>query len=194
MISGALRFAIVSLCAFWIWAVGPIPKSMHPDEKALFIQCGLVFIMIGGILLPGLVHPPDRRRKFNRSFPPAFIAYAVAWSACWFALHSRAAEWLGLLAGCAVFALILGRRLGAKSGFGAVAPVLFVANSVGYFLGGFVFSMARHPPSIFADWKAVDIWTLAKLAWGLFFGLGFGAGIGYAFFRFQAEPTTPSQT
>jgi hypothetical protein len=30
-----------------------------------------------------------------------------------------------------------------------------------------------------------QIWTVAKLAWGVCYGLGFGAGIGYAFDVFQ---------
>jgi len=186
IVRGALRFAVVSLCGFLVWAVGGKMK-----EGVLFAACAVAFLVAAEIVLPALLNPPDQRKKFNRTFVPAFIAYAVAWSACWFALHSRVGEWLGLAVGCAVFALIVGKRLGAKDGFLAAIAVLFVANAIGYFLGGYVFGMARKPPAFFDGWAKADIWKLAKLTWGLFFGLGFGAGIGFVFHRFQ-RPSTPS--
>ena len=45
--------------------------------------------------------------------------------------------------------------------------VLFLTHSVGYFLGGdFYYALGG---------------TTGKLLWGLCYGLGFGAGIGYAY-------------
>jgi hypothetical protein len=106
------------------------------------------------------------------------------WSACWFALHLRAREWIGSALGCAAFATILYRRLGAREGLCKVILFLIVAHSAGYFLGGRVFFMAL-PRSAFASWPKQDVLMLAKLTWGLFYGLGFGAGMGYAFDVFQ---------
>jgi len=36
--------------------------------------------------------------------------------------------------------------------------------------------------------------SLAKLCWGLFYGLGVGAGLGYALFTFQDEPAESAKT
>jgi hypothetical protein len=144
----------------------------------------IAFALFAEIFLVSLAHPPNSRRKFNGSFIPAFIVYAIVWSACWFALHLRAREWIGSALGCAAFATILYRRLGAREGLCKVILFLIVAHSAGYFLGGRVFFMAL-PRSAFASWPKQDVLMLAKLTWGLFYGLGFGAGMGYAFDVFQ---------
>lgn len=183
-LSGAWRFALVSVLAFGFWAYGP-----KVGEGALYIGCLVSFIVFGEIFMPALVVGPNRRRRFNASFIPAFVVYAIVWSACWFALKFGAGEWLGSVLGCAAFAWILGKRLGAKTGFLAAALALILFHSAGYFLGGKAFYMARNPPSVFAGWKKQDVWTVAKLAWGFFYGIGFGAGIGYAFGVFQQPPS-----
>jgi hypothetical protein len=189
-ISGAWRFALVSLGGFGVWAFESklLPKGV--SEVGLYVGCLVVFVVFAELFLAPMVQGPKRLARFNGSFVPAFIAYAIVWSACWFALRSKAGEWLGCAAGCAVFAWILGKRLGAKSGFVAAILFLIATHAAGYFLGGEVFAMRRKPPGFIADWPKRDILTLAKLAWGLFYGLGFGAGIGYAFHVFQKPAAT----
>ena len=189
-LSGAWRFALVSLGGFGVWAGERyiLPKGV--GEVGLYIGCLVVFIALAELLLVPLVIGEDRRRRFNRAFIPAFIAYAVVWSVCWFALKSQEGEWLGSIAGCAVFAWIVGKRLGATSGFLSAIAILILCHSAGYFLGGKVFSMVRNPPALFEGWPRQDILTVAKFAWGLFYGLGFGAGIGYVFHIFQQPKKT----
>lgn len=194
ILNGAWRFALVSVLSFGFWAFESklLPKGF--GEFGTFAGCLVFFILFTQIFMVNLVHQPSARRKFTISFIPAFLAYAIVWSAFWFALHSRAGEWLGSALGCAAFAAILGRHLGARHGFAKVILFLIATHAAGYFLGGKAFYMARNPPEFIASWPKQDIWTIAKLAWGLFYGLGFGAGIGYAFHVFQrpSASATPS--
>ena len=179
-ISGAWRFALVSILGFAPWA---LPR--HGGEGQLYFECLIAFLVFAQVLLVPMVHRENRYKRFNSSFVPAFIAYAVVWSACWFAFRAKGGEIAGLILGCLAFAWVLGKRLRSTDGLGSVVLVLILAHAAGYWLGSYVFSMARNPPALFSGWDKKDIWTLAKLSWGLFYGLGFGAGIGYAFYRFQ---------
>jgi hypothetical protein len=192
ILNGAWRFALVSVLAFGFWALESKILPRNFGEAWTFAGCLLFFVLFTEIFMVKLVREPDARRKFNRSFLPAFIIYAIVWSAFWFALHSRAGEWLGSALGCAAFAAILGRQLGAKSGYAQVIIFLIATHAAGYFLGGKVFYMARNPPDFLASWPKQDIWMLAKFMWGLCYGLGFGAGIGYAFHIFQRPPANVS--
>lgn len=190
MFQGAWRFAVVSVLAFGVWAEGPRGQS----EGALYATCAVAFLLFSHLMMRPLLHAPDRLRKFSKSFIPAFLAYALIWSACWFLLRSRLGEVLGSVLGCAVFAWVVGKVLGAKNGYGGVIAVMIIAHSIGYFLGGFAFEFRRNPPDFMAGWNRRDILKLAQYAWGLFYGLGFGAGIGYAYQLFQARDSQPSQS
>jgi hypothetical protein len=126
--------------------------------------------------------------RFYAAFVPAFAAYAVVWSALWFALHSRAGEWLGSAAGTAAFAVVAGLILRGARSIPKAAAVLFVTHSIGYFLGGLVYYWSKDPAT-HASWSGVSAGTLhafGRLGWGLLYGLGFGAGLGYAFSAFQS--------
>ena len=68
--------------------------------------------------------------------------------------------------------------------------MLFVANAAGYFVG----EWAHNAVLAFKEGNALGLVlerstraTLSKAAWGLFYGLGFGAGIGFAFHACQAK-------
>ena len=185
ILSGAWRFAVVSVLAFGFWVLEPriLPKNF--GEPGVFAGCLIAFAVFAEFFLIRLVHEPNARRKFNGSFIPAFIVYAMVWSACWFAPRVPAREWIGSVLACAAFTAIMHWRLGAREGLWKVMLFLIVTHTAGYYLGGKAFSMARHPPSLIASWPKADIWNAAKLAWGLCYGLGFGAGIGYAFDIFQ---------
>jgi hypothetical protein len=186
--NGAWRFAVVSVLAFGFWAMDPAILPKRYREIGVFAGCLIFFCVFAEIFLVKLAHEPNARKKFNRSFVPAFIVYALAWSGCWFALKFGLGEWLGSALGCAAFAFILGRRLGAREGYPKAIVFLIVTHAAGYFVGGKMFLMARHPPEFMAAWPKEDVWTTAKLLWGLCYGLGFGAGMGYAFEIFQ-KPT-----
>lgn len=185
MFGGAWRFGLVSVGGFGPWAFETFLLPKGASETLLYVACLVFFIVFAEIFLAPLVKAPHAFKLFNRAFVPAFVAYAVIWSAFWFAFKFGRGEWLGLAAGCAAFALILGKMLGAKNGYLKAIAVLIIAHAAGYFLGSYIFSLRRHAPGFLASWPKRDILTAAKLAWGLFYGLGFGAGIGYAFHVFQ---------
>lgn len=162
VLRGAIGFAAVSVAAFSVWAFG---GRAIGNEVLMYALIAAVFLGLSGLLL----HPlAGSVRLFYLTFVPGFLAYAVAWSVIWFAWGNRLSEWLASAVGCAVFAVILGLRSPSRTP--GVAVVLFLAHSAGYFLGGDIYYATRSAEPI-----------LAKLAWGLCYGLGFGAGIGYAY-------------
>jgi hypothetical protein len=125
---------------------------------------------------------PNSFLRFGKAFLPAFIAYSVAWFACWKALGWVKGEWLGSLAGSVVFVAVVGGSLGSLKPLPKAALAVFVGHSAGYFLGGPIHYAVKDP----------SLRTLGILAWGLLYGLGFGAGIGYAFYVLQEEPSRPA--
>jgi hypothetical protein len=124
-----------------------------------------------------------------RIFIPAFFAYAILWCAAWFALGFGAGEWAASLAGSAAFAVVTARSFRSFRGFVKVIIVLFILHSAGYFLGGRLMRWLMTPAAAAAlgGLSKAQIGVTAKLGWGLLYGLGFGAGIGYVFYTFQRQ-------
>lgn len=119
--------------------------------------------------------------RFYKAFVPAFLVYAVAWSVCWFVWGFGMGEWLGSFAGCALFTLVLRIAFRVPGRPGNVLLVLFLSHSAGYFLGGKLYMALAHPPLAVAGLTKAQVALAGRLGWGLCYGLGFGAGIGYAF-------------
>lgn len=174
ILRGGIGFAVVSVAAFAVWAFGDRAFTRLGGEAGLYAACTVVFVALSGLLLHRLVAGPGSLGRFYRIFIPAFVAYAVAWCAGWFALGMGAGEWLGSAAGSAVFAGVVAWSLGNARAWPLGALVLFIAHSAGYFLGG-----EMYYPS--------DRQVMAKLLWGLVYGLGFGAGIGFVFWLAQRK-------
>lgn len=170
VLRGTLGFAAVSLAAYSVWAFA---GGWFKSEAALYSSIALAFVALSGVALHPLAGSLPR---FYKSFVPAFLAYAAVWCLAWFTLHSRLGEWLGSLGGSVAFAVVAGLILGKPRASLQAAAVLFFAHSVGYFMG-----------ADFYEGVKPQARTLARLGWGLFHGLGFGAGIGYAFFQFREE-------
>lgn len=162
IVRGSLGFAAVGVAAFAVWAFAG--RSFGSEA--------LMYAAVAGVFLAGtgmVLHPlAGSVRRFYLTFVPAFLAYAVVWSVLYLAWKTKLSEWLASAAGCAAFAAVLSLR--SPSRMPAVAVVLFLTHSVGYFLGGDIYYAIRPSQP-----------TLAKLAWGLCYGLGFGAGLGYAY-------------
>ncbi|MBV8880692.1 MAG: hypothetical protein JO332_12040, partial [Planctomycetaceae bacterium] len=155
--------------------------SRQLGEAGFYTVEALVFLALSGLALHRLVPGPNSVIRFLKVFIPAFLAYTAVWCAAWFALRFGKGEWLGSLAGCLAFALVAGKLLGDLKPLPKVWLVLFVGHSAGYFLGG-----PLHYRS------GPDFQVLGILGWGLLYGLGFGAGIGYAFHAFQERaPLSP---
>jgi hypothetical protein len=177
LLRGSLGFAAVSVAAFSVWAFGGTWFRGHGGDPAMYAAIAAVFLGLTGALLHPLVGGPRPLVRFTRVFVPAFLAYAGAWCAAWFPLGFGLGEWLGSLAGSAAFALVAGALLGNLRAFPRALTGLFAGHSAGYFAGGPLFYAVRPGHAM-----------LGMLGWGLLYGLGFGAGIGYAFFVFQKRP------
>ena len=193
ILRGTISFTIVSLAGFSVWAFAGGWFYKNVGEGGLYAACAIVFMGLAGLLMHSLLQGSNRLGRFYRAFIPAFLVYAVVWSVCWFALKFGPGEWLGSFLGCAAFAFILGKMLKSTEGLWKVVVVLFLAHSAGYFLGGIAYSSMRTPPEFLRGLSRTQLGLIAKMLWGLFYGLGFGAGIGYAFHRFQSRQTVAAR-
>lgn len=173
---GTIGFTVVSIAGFVPWAVFGRWFYRHSGEVGMYIACAALFIGLSGPLLHRLIIGPGSMSRFYKVFGLAFAVYSVGWIAGWMLLRGHPGSLAGLLAGTVAMAWVLAAAFEAKGVFLKVAAVLFVSNAAGYFIGGVVeAALIRQVP------------LAAKLSWGLFYGLGFGAGLGYAFYACQAR-------
>ncbi len=130
---------------------------------------------------------------FYGVFIPAFVAHTVVWCSFWFLLRFGAGEWLGSLAGSFAFVAVIGWRFGNLRPIPTVSVAFFVAHSLGYFAGGKLMGFLTSPTEaeLFNSLTRAELGTVAKLSWGLLYGLGFGAGLGYTFHVFQKSGLIP---
>ena len=184
---GSVGFAAVSLGGFAIWAFAGRWLGDRVGEAGMYAVSALVFVVLSGLFMRPLMVGPRPLPRFYRAFIPAFLAYAAVWSVAWFSMGFGVGEWIGSLLGVIVLAALLGRALGSYRAFLAVCLFLFVAHSLGYFLGGelYYWSNKREAAEMFSGFSRRQIALCGRMAWGLLYGLGFGAGLGYAFFKFQ---------
>ncbi len=173
ILRGALGFALVSVAAFAVWVFGGAWFEHHGGELAMYAGCCTVFVVLAGLLLhPLLKAGPGRLKRFYAIFIPAFLVYAVAWCGGWFAMGAGRGEWAGSLAGSVAFVVVVEGMLKNWRALPLAALVMFAGHSAGYFAGEKICYASLHSAG-------------SELAWGLLYGLGFGAGIGYAFWATQ---------
>jgi hypothetical protein len=195
MVRGSIGFGIVGLAAFSIWAFGGKWFQNHLGEAGLYGACALVFVALSGLLLYPLLRGSGSLLRFYAIFIPAFLTYAITWCTAWFLLRFGPGEWLGALLGTAAFVGVVSWRLNNFRGYLQTTLIVFALNSAGYFLGGQAMHWLLGPggSTMFSGASKPDLLVVAKLAWGLLYGFGFGAGIGYSFHAVQkkALPTGP---
>lgn len=191
---GAWSFALVSLTGFSVWAFAGRWFYRNIGEAGLYAAIALVFLGLSGLLLHPLVQGPRQHRRFQTAFLPAFLVYAIVWGAAWFLMKDKAGEWIGSAAGCLAFAAVACLILRQPRAIPACAAVLFVTHSAGYFLGDRFMSWLTAPglASPFPSATKAQLGSIAKLGWGLLYGLGFGAGLGFTFHRASRPPTPVS--
>jgi hypothetical protein len=183
---GALGFGGVSTTVFLVWAVagGALGRSL--GEGGFYAVCAALFIGLSGWVLEGLLVERGRLTAFYGLFTGAFGLYAVGWCAAWFTLvkplNATGAGWVGALAGTLLMAAVLGAAFGARGRLLAVFTVLFACNASGYFLGDYFYAFLKTPRAaqLIGELDPATRATAAKLLWGAAYGLGFGAGIGFA--------------
>lgn len=196
ILRGALGFGLVSLIAFSVWAFGGGWFRGRGGEPAMYAAIAAVFVVLTGVLMHPLVQGPKKLLRFYQAFVPAFLVYAVVWSGFWFWLKYGAGEWLGAGVGSIAFVAYTAWRFGSWRAFWLVTVLFFVMHTAGYFAGGWsmakLMALARQDPVPFLD--KPKLMMLAKMSWGLFYGLGFGAGLGYVYHSVQRKsPATPDE-
>jgi len=169
---GTTGFTLCSVAAYSVWAFAGRALSRSLGEAGFYAVCAVVFVMLGSILLRPLTQ--IRLARFSAIFTTAFLAYAIAWCAAWFGVGRRPGEWLGSLAGSVAFCVVLAAWFKSWQAFLISSLVLFIAHSAGYFAGSWSYFQLRREHGV-----------IAALAWGFFYGLGMGAGLGFAFYQLQ---------
>lgn len=171
--TGAIGFGLVSLCVF---------ATVAFAERWMFRNLGLMgsyfawialFIILSGVALGPLVVGRWRLPKFYLLFAVAFFAYAAAWMIAYFTLRGATGEFVGALVGSVLMALVFAALLGSLKSTLKLSAVLFVSNSLGYFLGAALFYSLSEPKGM--------------LLFGVVYGVLFGAGIGGALQLAQQE-------
>jgi hypothetical protein len=132
-----------------------------------------LFILLGGGVLGSLVVGRWRLPRFYLLFGLAFLAYAAGWIGAYFTLRGAAGEWVGSLAGSLLMGSVLAAGFGAARSALNLSAALFVANSVGYFLGAAINDAVGG--------------RAGMLLWGAAYGLFLGAGLGAALYLAQAR-------
>lgn len=173
LLIGGLGFCLVSLCVF---------ATVAFAERWMYAQLGLLgayvawtalFILLGGGTLGLLAAGKWRLPKFYLLFGAAFFAYAIGWVTAYFIWRDGVGEWLGSLAGSILMGLVLAAGFGVVRATLNLSAVLFVANSVGYFLGSALNNALKG--------------STGMLLWGGAYGLFLGAGIGAVLHIAQAR-------
>ena len=164
LITGALGFCLVSLCVFATVAFGERWMYRNLSELGAYLVWTILFIVLGGAVLGSLVVGRWRLPRFYFLYGLAFFFYAVGWVAAYFVLRDGAGEWVGSLAGSILMALVFAAGFGVIRSTAKFTALLFIANSLGYFLGSVLNEYFRG--------------SAGMLLWGAAYGLFLGAGIG----------------
>jgi len=174
LLRGSLAFGLISVAAFAVWALGGSWFKDHGGDPGMYAGVAAVFVVLAGATMHPLVQGPRRLARFYVVFVPAFLAYTTAWCAIYFKLGRGLGEWLASAGGTVAFAVAACLILGNPRAIPKAAIALCIGHSLGYFLGGPIhYNMTG------------NLGTLGRLLWGLVYGLGFGAGIGYCFLAAQ---------
>jgi hypothetical protein len=173
LLTGSLGFGAASLCVFATVAYAESWMYLHLGLLGAYLAWTVLFILLGGGVLGSLVVRRWEMPRFYLLFAVAFFAYAAGWVVAYFVLGAVAGEWIGSLAGSLLMGLVLARGFGVASSVYKLSTILFVANSLGYFLGSAVNDSIEGKPGM--------------LLWGLIYGLCLGAGIGAVLHFAQAR-------
>src|SRR6185437_9182404 len=168
IVTGAIGFAVVSLCVFATVAFAERWMYHNLGLFGSYIAWIVLFILLSGAVFGSLV-VIDRWRlpKFYLLWAVAFFAYAAAWMIAYFTLGRRAGEVVGAIAGSIFMALVIATGFRTLGSTVKLSAILFVSNSLGYFLGAALFDALSEPTGM----------LLFGVVYGLFFGAGIGAGL-----------------
>lgn len=173
LLTGSLGFGSVSLCVFATVAYAETWMYAHLGLLGAYLAWTVLFILLGGGVLAPLVVRRWQMPKFYLLFAAAFFAYAAGWVCAYFVFRGVVGEWIGSLVGSLLMSLVLAAGFGVKDSAWKLSAIVFVANSLGYFLG-----------SAMNDYLEA---RAGMLLWGLIYGLCLGAGLGAVLHFAQAR-------
>jgi hypothetical protein len=174
-----LLFTLAAIASFSIWAFG---GALYQSETGLYVLCAVVFLGFGGLALTPGMEPAGWRKRFvfSARFAAGFAAYAMIWSIAWFTFRNGFGEILGSFFGYLALISIL-RPAAIRDGRGLIdtTAIVFLWATLGYYAGGFAYETLqnRGPFAIELPLAPGGRSTLARLGWGLFYGLGLGYGL-----------------
>jgi hypothetical protein len=144
ILTGGIGFSVVSLCVFATVTLAQRWMYDHLGVTGAYIAWMTLFILLGGRALISLVFGTRRLLRFYALFGAAFFMYGVSWMAAYFTFKNALGEWLGSFAGSVTMALVFAAGFRALRSAPLLSALLFVANSIGYFLGSiFYYSFGR---------------------------------------------------
>lgn len=176
LLIGGLGFAFVSLCVFATVAFGERWMYRNLGLVGAYLAWTILFILLGGAVLGSLVVSRWRLPKFYLLYGLAFFVYAVGWCVAYFMRPGKTGEWLGSLAGSVLMALVFAAGFGVMQSILKFSALLFIANSLGYFIGD--------------AFNTYFGGAAGMLLWGLAYGLFLGAGIGAVLHLAQVQGWT----
>jgi hypothetical protein len=164
LLTGGIGFSAASLCVFATVAYAERWMYTNLGLFGAYLAWTALFILLGGGVLGPLVVGRWQMPRFFLLFAAAFFAYAAGWVVAYFVLHGVVGEWMGSLAGSLLMGSVLAAGFGVTRSRFSLSAILFVANSLGYFLGSALNDSIGGKPGM--------------LLWGLIYGLCLGAGLG----------------
>lgn len=164
VVMGGLGFCLASLFVFATVAFGERWMYSRLGFLGAYAAWTALFILLGGGALALSIARSVSVPKFYAIFSAAFFAYAIGWVGAYYLLRDGAGEWLGSLAGSVLMSLVIAAGFKVMRSALLFSVVLFVANSVGYFVGLALNNLIRGEAGM--------------LLWGAAFGLALGAGLG----------------
>lgn len=162
--TGAIGFAVVSLCVFATVAFGERWLYRTLGVYGAYGAWTVLFIVLSGLVFGSLVHGRWRLPRFYLLWTVAFFAYAIAWMIAYFVLGRTTGELVGSLAGSVLMALVLAAGFRSLRSIVKLSLVICIGNALGYFLGAAIFN--ANPTQT------------GMLLFGVVYGLFFGAAIG----------------
>jgi hypothetical protein len=184
ILTGGIGFSLVSLLVFTLVAFAQRWMFERLGVTGAYLVWIALFILLGGRALSSLAAGHWGLVKFYGLFGAAFFAYGASWMASYFTLRGMAGQWLGALSGSVAMAVVFAAGFGALRSAPILCLLLFVTNSIGYFLGSFFYYSWGRPAGL--------------MLWGAFYGGCLGGGIGAVIYlarsRSERLPTPVSST
>jgi hypothetical protein len=164
------------LCIVIVMAIAALANNFlkkYLGDKGQYALNALLFILMAGAIFRRLVIAPVPAFRVYVLFTAAFFLYDAAWTTAYRPFRNVLGEWLGSLAGGIGLGLVFATVFDAPKQAVRVIVVLCIASPAGYFAGKFLHQYIPGIPG--------------ALVWGATYGLGLGAGLGYALYACQ-EP------